>query len=78
MDQIVGDGIKVVLQHLSHDNVFFKDKKVLVAGGAGFLGSWLCDVLIAQDAIVTSLDNYSTGRRENINHLKDQKEKHKV
>jgi UDP-glucuronate decarboxylase len=47
----------------------FKGKKVLVTGGAGFIGSWLCDVLVDFDADVTALDDLSTGRRQNIDHL---------
>jgi UDP-glucuronate decarboxylase len=47
----------------------FAGKKVLVTGGAGFIGSWLCDVLITLSAEVTSVDNLSTGRMKNIDHL---------
>lgn len=41
-------------------------KKVLVTGGAGFIGSNLCDALLQNGAIVTCLDNFATGKRENI------------
>ncbi|HUE79854.1 MAG TPA: UDP-glucuronic acid decarboxylase family protein [Sphingomicrobium sp.] len=41
----------------------------LVAGGAGFIGSHLCDRLIADGATVVCLDNFITGRRRNIEHL---------
>lgn len=41
----------------------------LVAGGAGFIGSHLCDRLIAQGEPVICIDNLSTGRRSNIDHL---------
>ena len=47
----------------------FEKKKVLVTGGAGFIGSWLCDVLIGFGADVTALDDLSTGRIKNIDHL---------
>lgn len=47
-----------------------KGKLVLVAGGAGFLGSHLCDALIADGARVICLDNLKTGTRDNISHLK--------
>jgi len=47
----------------------FAGKKVLVSGGAGFIGSWLCDVLISLGAEVTSVDDLSTGRIKNIDHL---------
>lgn len=44
-------------------------KKVLVTGGAGFIGSNLCDNLIDNDNEVVCLDNFSTGNRNNIEHL---------
>ncbi|UVF20253.1 SDR family oxidoreductase [Microvirga terrae] len=44
-------------------------KHVLVAGGAGFLGSHLCDALLSEGAHVTVLDNFQTGRKQNIRHL---------
>lgn len=43
-----------------------KDKKVLVTGGAGFIGSNLCDALLQNGAQVICLDNFATGKRENI------------
>jgi UDP-glucuronate decarboxylase len=45
--------------------------KVLVTGGAGFIGSHLCERLIAQGHEVVCLDNFFTGRRDNIRHLLD-------
>ena len=44
---------------------------ILVTGGAGFLGSHLCDRLINEGHKVICLDNYFTGKKENINHLVD-------
>jgi UDP-glucuronate decarboxylase len=44
---------------------------VLVTGGAGFIGSHLCERLLAQGAHVICLDNFFTGRRENVAHLLD-------
>lgn len=44
-------------------------KKVLVTGGAGFLGSHLCEKLIKEGNYVTCVDNLYTGRMSNINHL---------
>jgi UDP-glucuronate decarboxylase len=44
-------------------------KRVLVTGGAGFLGSHLCERLIAAGDDVLCLDNYFTGRRDNVAHL---------
>ena len=46
--------------------------KVLVTGGAGFLGSHLCDRLIASGADVLCVDNFFTGTKSNIAHLLDQ------
>ena len=48
-------------------------KKVLVTGGAGFLGSHLCDRLVAQGHHVLCVDNYFTGSKRNIAHLLDSK-----
>jgi UDP-glucuronate decarboxylase len=44
-------------------------KRILVTGGAGFLGSHLCERLLAAGGDVLSVDNYFTGRKENIAHL---------
>jgi UDP-glucuronate decarboxylase len=43
--------------------------RVLVAGGAGFLGSHLCERLLSQGNEILCVDNFYTGRRENIAHL---------
>lgn len=43
-----------------------QNKKVLVTGGAGFIGSNLCEVLLNLGAKVTCLDNFATGHRRNI------------
>jgi UDP-glucuronate decarboxylase len=43
--------------------------RILITGGAGFLGSHLCDRLMADGHEVTCIDNLFTGRRENIDHL---------
>ena len=45
--------------------------KVLITGGAGFIGSYLSDVLVAEGKHVTILDNLSTGSKKNIAHLVD-------
>ena len=43
-----------------------KNKKVLVTGGAGFIGSNLCEALLEKQNKVVCLDNFATGKRENI------------
>lgn len=48
-----------------------KDKSILVTGGAGFIGSNLCETLLELGSKVTCLDNFSTGKRENIENLKN-------
>jgi UDP-glucuronate decarboxylase len=45
--------------------------RILVTGGAGFLGSHLCERLLADGHEVLAVDNYFTGRRENVAHLRD-------
>ena len=49
------------------------EKRILVTGGAGFLGSHLCERLLADGAIVICVDNFFTGPRRNIEHLLDHK-----
>lgn len=44
-------------------------KKALIAGGAGFIGSHLCDRLVDEGFHVICVDNLSTGRKDNIRHL---------
>jgi UDP-glucuronate decarboxylase len=46
-------------------------KRILVTGGAGFLGSHLCERLVAAGHEVLCVDNYFTGRRTNVAHLLD-------
>jgi len=45
------------------------DKRILVTGGAGFLGTHLCEMLLSDGNDVLCLDNYYTGRRSNVTHL---------
>jgi UDP-glucuronate decarboxylase len=47
----------------------FQRKKVLVTGGSGFLGSHLCDRLVARGDDVLCVDNFFTGSKDNVAHL---------
>lgn len=49
-----------------------KNKTVLITGAAGFLGSHLCDLFVAEGASVIAMDNLITGDEKNIEHLKGQ------
>jgi len=47
------------------------EKRILITGGAGFLGSHLCERLLGEGAVVICVDNFFTGARRNIEHLLD-------
>ncbi len=69
MNYDINQDIKEIIKRIEKDNISFKGKVILVTGGAGFLGSWICDVLIEQGAYCICLDNLSSGRIENVSHL---------
>ncbi len=48
-----------------------QSRKILVTGGAGFIGSFLCERLLREGHEVACLDNFFTGRKSNIRHLRD-------
>jgi UDP-glucuronate decarboxylase len=45
------------------------EKRILITGGAGFLGSHLCERLLAKGAVILCVDNFFTGAHRNIDHL---------
>jgi UDP-glucuronate decarboxylase len=49
------------------------EKRILITGGAGFLGSHLCERLLQEGAVVICVDNFFTGARRNVEHLLDHK-----
>jgi nucleoside-diphosphate-sugar epimerase len=51
--------------------VKLRGKKVLVAGGAGFIGSHLVDALLSRDCMVRVVDNLSRGQLRNLEHCLD-------
>ncbi|WP_158046798.1 UDP-glucuronic acid decarboxylase family protein [Skermanella pratensis] len=48
-----------------------KNKRIMVTGGAGFLGSHLCERLLEQNKEVLCIDNFYTGHKQNVIHLMD-------
>jgi UDP-glucuronate decarboxylase len=50
---------------------FFEDKHILITGAAGFLGSWLADVIVEAGGQLDCVDNLSTGKKDNLEHLRD-------
>lgn len=67
IDKIICEDITKIKECVKAD--FFNAKDVLITGGAGFIGSHLCDVLISLGADITVVDNLSTGRTINNDHL---------
>lgn len=59
------------MPHTNWDQM--KNKRVIVTGGAGFIGSHLCEDLVNVGADVISVDNYSSGKEINIDFLKNKK-----
>src|SRR5437762_8870459 len=62
----------IALTKLSRDGG--RNMRIVVTGGAGFIGSHLCERLLADEHQVICLDNFFTGRRENIEHLFDNRQ----
>jgi UDP-glucuronate decarboxylase len=71
IDQIISEDVGNISK--SFNPAFFKDKRVLVTGGSGFLGSYLCDALVNLGSYVTCLDNFASGTLSNIDHLSSAK-----
>ena len=66
---LIDEEITSLVKTLSSASNYFEDKRVLITGGAGFLGSWMCDLLLGLNADVICLDNFSSGLATNIEHL---------
>ncbi len=67
-DPIINEDLNAIIRTI--DPRAFEAKSVLVSGGSGFLGSWICDTLSGLASRIICLDNLSTGVFENIDHLK--------
>lgn len=68
MNEVITQGLNQILENINYS---FENKNILITGGAGFLGSWLCDVLVKLNANVLCLDNLSSGLKGNIAHLEE-------
>ena len=67
-----GSRVTAPRRHLGNIHAF-AIQRILVTGGSGFLGSHLCERLLAEGAEVVCVDNFFTGSRQNIEHLLDHK-----
>ena len=76
IDKIVSEDIKRIVTEMN--DVFSEGKDILVTGGAGFIGSYLCDVLVELGVNVTCLDDFSTGLTANIDHLLGERKFHLI
>lgn len=63
--------IEDTIKNIGEVSKRIEEKNILVTGGAGFLGSWICEVLVEQGANVICLDNLVSGLKANISHLID-------
>jgi UDP-glucuronate decarboxylase len=63
--------IEEIITNLGDVSKSIEGKNVLVTGGAGFLGSWICEVLVGQGAKVICLDNLVSGLKSNISSMMD-------
>ncbi len=68
---VIGQSVETISSWLKKDKISFEDKCILVTGGAGFLGSWICDVLVRQGAYIICVDNFASGQKGNIQQLND-------
>ncbi|MFQ5814883.1 MAG: UDP-glucuronic acid decarboxylase family protein [Candidatus Hydrothermarchaeaceae archaeon] len=66
---MIPEDVEHLCDVLSKEDISFQDQGVLVTGGAGFIGSWICEVLVKQGAWVTCIDNLSSGMEKNIKGL---------
>ena len=61
---IIESGIHDIVEHVNTN--FFSGSRILVTGAAGFLGSWMVETLLAMDATVIGIDDFSSGRQSNL------------
>lgn len=66
---LIGFLLGITKPMLENYDMFWKNKSVIIIGGAGFIGSHICDRLIKLGAKLTIIDDFSTGSRTNCNRL---------
>lgn len=69
IDEIISKEIEFTASNLKAFEDKIRGKKFLVTGGAGFIGSWFCDVVVKFGANVICVDNLLSGTNSNIDHL---------
>lgn len=69
MSSSLTDEVQYFAKRLGTLGSSFRDRTSLVTGGAGFLGSWICDVVNAFDGRVICVDNLKSGSQKNFAHL---------
>ena len=69
IDEIISKEIDYTKNNLKEFEKDIKGKTFLVTGGAGFIGSWFCDILVGFGANVICVDNLLSGANTNIRHL---------
>jgi UDP-glucuronate decarboxylase len=71
MHRIIEEDLSTISKGLGDLAKKIEDSTFLITGGAGFLGSWVCDTIIQNAGRVICADNYDSGSRKNIEHLFD-------
>jgi len=69
VDDIIQKDLQEIKNRLLDFNSKIKNKTFLISGGAGFLGSWFCDVVISLGGKVSCVDNLISSSEKNIQHL---------
>ncbi len=69
LHKTIEEDIKKTAEALKKFEPKIQGKTFLVTGGAGFIGSWFCDVAVAMKGKVICVDNLSSGSKESISHL---------
>lgn len=74
MPKLPTNDLETIVNDVGSD--FFRSKRILVTGGAGFLGSWICESLLHMGSEVICLDDLSTGLGSNVEYLTKNKSFH--